>query len=162
MAHVVRTERLSSAEAAAQIDALTELLVDAVESGASVGFLPPLARGEARKYWQEVIAALESGNRILIAAFRGDGLVGSVQLDLAAKPNALHRAEVMKLFVHRAARRQGIGKLLMKAVEREATEKGRTLLVLDTRLGDPSETLYLSLGYTRAGVIPSYARSASG
>lgn len=40
--------------------------------------------------------------------------------------------------------------------------RGRTLLVLDTRSGDPSESLYTLLGYTTAGVIPGYARSASG
>jgi GNAT superfamily N-acetyltransferase len=68
----------------------------------------------------------------------------------------------MKLFVHRRARRQGIGTLLMKAVENCAKERDRSLLVLDTREGDPSERLYLSLGYRRAGVIPGYARSASG
>ena len=39
---------------------------------------------------------------------------------------------------------------------------GRTTLVLDTRHGDPSEALYQSLGWQRAGVIPRYAQSASG
>ena len=32
----------------------------------------------------------------------------------------------------------------------------------DTRHGDPSEALYRSLGWERAGVIPRYARSADG
>jgi GNAT superfamily N-acetyltransferase len=71
--------------------------------------------------------------------------VGAVQLDLAERPNALYRAEVMKLFVHRRARRQGIGRILMGAVELAAMEAGRSLLVLDTRKGDPSEQLYLSI-----------------
>jgi hypothetical protein len=34
--------------------------------------------------------------------------------------------------------------------------------VLDTRKGDPSEGLYASLGWTKAGDIPNYARSANG
>jgi hypothetical protein len=50
----------------------------------------------------------------------------------------------------------------MDAVESAAREAGRTLLVLDTRQGDIAEELYLSLGYTLAGVIPQYARSANG
>jgi hypothetical protein len=50
----------------------------------------------------------------------------------------------------------------MRQLEDLAREHARTLLVLDTRSGDPSELLYQKLGYTRAGVIPRYARSASG
>ncbi len=37
-----------------------------------------------------------------------------------------------------------------------------SLLVLDTRLGDPSNDLYVSLGYQWVGQIPHYARSGSG
>jgi GNAT superfamily N-acetyltransferase len=161
-ASLVRTEELSSDSARTNMAALGDLLQDAVDGGASVGFLPPLGVAEARDYWCEVAAALDGGNRILIAAFSDADLVGAVQLDLAARPNALHRAEVMKLFVHRRARRQGIGTVLMKAVENCARKRDRSLLVLDTREGDPSEQFYLSLGYRRAGVIPGYARSASG
>ena len=43
-----------------------------------------------------------------------------------------------------------------------ARQHGRTLLVLDTRQGDSAEHLYQKLGYTRVGVIPGYARSATG
>jgi hypothetical protein len=50
----------------------------------------------------------------------------------------------------------------MLEAARVAAADGRTLLVLDTRHGDPSETLYRSLGYQAAGIIPRYARSASG
>ena len=59
-------------------------------------------------------------------------------------------------------RRLGIGRALMVRVEEEARALGRMTLVLDTREGDPSERLYLSLGYVKAGVIPQYARSANG
>lgn len=68
----------------------------------------------------------------------------------------------MKLMVRTTARRRGIGRQLMLETERVAREAGRTLLVLDTRRGDPSQSLYASLGYSVAGVIPGYARSASG
>ena len=64
--------------------------------------------------------------------------------------------------VHRAARRQGIGRALMQAVEEDARRLARTTLVLDTREGDPSERLYRSLGYIYVGAIPRYARSADG
>jgi ribosomal protein S18 acetylase RimI-like enzyme len=68
----------------------------------------------------------------------------------------------MRLIVHRRARRQGLGRALMLAIEEHARRLGRTTLVLDTRHGDPSEHLYQSLGWALAGTIPRYARSAGG
>jgi len=50
----------------------------------------------------------------------------------------------------------------MRQLHALARQYGRTLLVLDTRQGDPSELLYRKLGYTRAGVVPGYAGSADG
>ena len=147
---------------ARHLDDLVDLLQDAVDSGASVGFLPPLSRDTAHEYWLGVLDDVDSGRRLLLGAFDGKRLVGSAQLELATKPNALHRAEVQRLLVHRSVRRRGIGEHLMKQLEDLAREHARTLLVLDTRSGDPSELLYQKLGYTRAGVIPCYARSASG
>jgi hypothetical protein len=38
----------------------------------------------------------------------------------------------------------------MGAVESAARKEGRTLLVLDTRRGEPSEAPYAALGYRRA------------
>ncbi len=141
---------------------LASLLQDAVASGASVGFLPPLSTGDAYLYWGGVFQAMAQGERILLVARAAESIVGSVQLDLATKPNALHRAEVQKLFVFQSQRRHGFGRALMQALEPIALEHGRTLLVLDTRQGDSAERLYRSLGYIEAGVIPSYARSATG
>jgi ribosomal protein S18 acetylase RimI-like enzyme len=141
---------------------LVALLQDAVASGASVGFVPPMGARAARAYWAGVKNAITGGNRILLAAVEQGDVLGAVQLDLAVMPNARHRAEVMKLMVHRAARRRGIGKALMLALEDAARRANRRLLVLDTRPGDPAEQLYLALGYTRAGVIPRYALSAAG
>jgi GNAT superfamily N-acetyltransferase len=144
------------------IDELAALLQDAVDSGASVGFLPPLGIAEAREYWAKVCDVIHPERRILLAALSDGRLTGSVQLDLAAMPNGSHRAEVMKLMVRRDARRHGIGRTLMSAIEEAGQRAGRSLLVLDTRAGDAAEQLYLNIGYTRAGVIPKYARGASG
>jgi GNAT superfamily N-acetyltransferase len=143
--------------------ALAALLRDAVESGASIGFLPPVSDAEAAAYWDTVATAAGEGSRVVLAAHDAElGLVGSAQLDLAMRENARHRAEVSKVMVHRRARRQGVGRALMLALEGEARRLGRTTLILDTRQGDPSETLYRGLGWTFAGAIPAYARSATG
>lgn len=109
---------LTADEAVALLPALRELLQDAVASGASVGFLPPLADAEADEYWAGVIAALRAGSRALLVARDDAGaLTGTVQLDLPTRANGRHRAEVAKLLVHRRARRQGLGRALMRALE---------------------------------------------
>ncbi|HEY3992739.1 MAG TPA: GNAT family N-acetyltransferase [Ktedonobacteraceae bacterium] len=141
---------------------LVHLLQDTVASGASVGFLPPLNDEDAQNYWNEVFQDVARGTQVLLVAREAGQIIGSVQLALAAKPNARHRAEVQKLFVLQTQRRRGTGRALMQEIEHTAREHGRTLLVLDTRQGDAAEKLYRQVGYIEAGVIPAYARSATG
>jgi GNAT superfamily N-acetyltransferase len=153
---------LDATEAASHLDALVELLRDSVDNGASVGFLPPLEEAEARAYWEGVVAELTSASRSLALA-RVDGRVaGTAQLVEAGKANARHRAEVSKVLVHSAFRRQGLGATLMRALEERAREQGKSTLVLDTLEGAPSEQLYQSLGWIRVGAIPQYAQVADG
>ncbi len=153
---------LDSSQLASQMHAFVALLEDAVNDGASLGFLPPLDPIAAVTYWHDCIDDLEENRTLLLAVYDGKSLLGSVQLALCTRPNGAHRAEVNKLMVHTTARRLGLGKSLMAAAEDHARRIGRTLLVLDTRKGDPSESLYRRLGYLAAGEIPRYARSAGG
>ena len=156
-------EALTPATLADREDELVDILVDAVEDGASVGFLAPLRRDEARAYWRSVRDAMADGSRILlVAGAPGQRATGTVQLDLAMRTNGRHRAEVVRLLVHTSARRHGLGRRLMQEIESRALALGRTTLVLDTREDDPSERLYRSLGWVLVGVIPKYAKSSSG
>lgn len=141
---------------------LATLLIDAVDGGASVGFLPPLDPGRAASYWTGLAYEVQCGQRIVLVALLKEKLAGTVQLALAPQENGAHRASVQRLIVHRSARRQGIGQALMHAVESFAKETGRTLLLLDTRKGEPAESLYVKLGYRRVGEIPGYARGGDG
>lgn len=156
----IQIERLTSL--AGDRDALCGLLVDCVASGASVGFLPPVARAEAERYWSGVERDVLDGSRLLLVARVGAQLAGAVQLSLCGKKNGLHRAEVEKLMVHTAHRGAGLGRLLLAALEAQARQLGRTLLVLDTRTGDVASTLYRKTGYLECGHIPGFALSASG
>ena len=65
--------------------ALITLLQDCVDSGASVGFLPPLTTEESTRYWQGVEANLVAGHRKLWLALEQQQLVGAVQLALCGK-----------------------------------------------------------------------------
>jgi len=137
---------------------LALLLLDATAAGASVGFLDSTTLDEAKEWWQQNIRE----RTILLVTRDAKGITGTVQLRPAPMPNQPHRADVAKLLVHRRARRQGLGVLLMEEIERRARSAGFTLLVLDTKRGDAAETLYRRAGWTEVGVIPGYALNPDG
>ncbi len=59
-------------------------------------------------------------------------------------------------------RGKGVATSLMRAAERLAVEKGRTLLVLDTAAEEGASRLYEKLGFTLTGEIPDYALKPHG
>jgi GNAT superfamily N-acetyltransferase len=91
--------------------------------------------------------------RLLIAE-QASRIVGTVQLHLAARSNARHRAEVAKLLVHPDVQRRSIGRRLMLAVEQAARLEQRSLLALDMRLGDGANAFYCAPGIAGQTPIP--------
>ncbi len=158
----VTIRSIDAAEANCQLPALSGLLVDAVAHGASVNFMVGLNLQEAEAYWIRQIAGLATGDRIWLVAEQNGSLVGTVMCVFAPQPNQPFRAEVSKMLVHSSQRRQGIGALLLAAVETAALEAGRTMLVLDTSEGSAGERLYLRCGWTAIGSIPGYAYATDG
>jgi GNAT superfamily N-acetyltransferase len=157
----VAIEPLSREPAERDVRDLAALLLDAIDSGAGVSFMPGLSMEAAMSWWRSILA--ESSDRAVILAARDDeGIVGSVQLQPAWAPNQPHRADVAKLIVHRRGRNRGIARHLMQALEHAAAERGFTLLLLDTCEGSAAERLYTSMGWTRAGVIPGFALNPDG
>jgi GNAT superfamily N-acetyltransferase len=154
--------QLDGASFAEHAPALAEILADAVASGASVGFVKPFTVADARAWWSTLEPEIAAGRIVLLGAFQDGALVGTVQLRLAAYPNARHRAEVAKLLVHRRARGQGFARALMARIEDEARALGRTLLLLDTLTGSDAERLYRALGYQCTGVVPGHAALPDG
>jgi GNAT superfamily N-acetyltransferase len=148
---------LNRQQALEAIPALSDILVDGVEGGASLGFMSPLSIAEAPKYWKGIAGAVGRGEILLFASEIDGRIVGTVQVGFAMKPNQPHRGDLMKLLVHSAARGRGISRLLMEAAERESAKHGRWLLVLDTATGSPAEEIYARFGWQRSGVIPDYA-----
>ncbi|MEU8762650.1 GNAT family N-acetyltransferase [Streptomyces sp. NPDC048659] len=139
-------------------DGLGDLLVDAVASGASLGFLAPLEPAEAAAWWTGA-----AGDREVWAAYGpGDEVLGAVTLVRDGKANGRHRGEIAKLVVHRAARGRGLGPRLLAAAEAHAAATGLTLLVLDTETGSPAERLYRAAGWSEAGSIPDFAAGPGG
>ncbi len=76
--------------------------------------------------------------------------------------NQPHRADVAKMLVLRRARRQGVARRLLDALEAAARGRGRSVLVLDAVTGGDAERLYERAGWTRVGVVPRYALMPDG
>lgn len=172
----IALQRLDGAQALAAIDALTDVLIDCVEGGASVSFMLPLTRERAAAFWRKVAESVARGERALLVARRressgtadaygtaNDGdIVGTVQLILDLPENQPHRADVAKMLVHRSARRRGVAQQLMAALDEVARDEGRHVLVLDTVTGGDAERLYQRTGWQRAGDVPKFARMPDG
>ncbi|WP_369250765.1 N-acetyltransferase family protein [Streptomyces sp. R41] len=154
--------RLDAAQLRSSADELADLLVDTVEGGASIGFLAPLDRAAAVAWWEGRAAEVSVGRLAVWVVRSEDRLLGTVSLAFPDKPNSRHRAELVKLMVHRDGRGQGLGRTLLTTAESGAIAAGVTLLHLDTETDSPAESLYRSAGWTELGAIPDYAATPSG
>lgn len=152
--------RLDENSFEAALDDLTDILHACVHDGASIGFILPFSPDQAQAYWQNRVRPDLLSDALDVFVVRTEGrILGTVQLIPASMPNQPHRADVAKLLVHPDARRQGLARALMSALEDRAIELGRNMLVLDTRSTDPSRILYQNLGFRVAGEIPNYCRN---
>lgn len=160
-------EELDAAGLRAHAGELAEVLRDCVRHGASVGFELPFPHEAALAFWHGLEGAVARGERRLFVARVAGGaldgrIAGTLALLPAGMPNGRHRAELSKLLVHSAARRQGLARALLLHAEAAALAMGRSLLVLDTCSGEPAERMYLGLGYLRCGEIPQFATMPDG
>src|ERR1700694_4249140 len=141
---------------------LSEILIEVVANGGSVSFMHPLEPETAAAFWDGALAAAGRGERVVLGAWDGEVLAGTVTLLLDCPPNQPHRAEIAKLMTRLSHRGRGVAAALMHAAEAVAAEAGRTLLVLDTATDGGASGLYEQLGYTLTGEIPDYALKPHG
>lgn len=157
-----RPDRAEDDAVEREVEMLSDVLHAVVHSGAGVSFVVPFSIGDARLFWVEkVLPGARARTRRVVVARMAERIVGTVQLDLAMPPNQQHRGEVAKLLVHPVARRRGVARALMIALEEIARSERRTLLTLDTWTDGYAEQLYRSLGYVVVGVIPRFARGST-
>lgn len=141
---------------------LSDILIEVVANGGSVGFMHPLAPEAAGAFWDGALAAAGRGRRIVLGTWEGEILTATVTLLLDCPPNQPHRAEIAKLMTRRSHRGRGIAAALMRTAEALAVQNGRTLLVLDTATEGGASALYERLGFVLAGEIPDYALKPHG
>jgi acetyltransferase len=161
-AAAIDVRNVGAPELRARRDEFVALLADAVDSGASVGYVLPHATAEYEKYWDDVGATVGAGERVVLICERDGRIIGAVQFAPCTKPNGRHRGEVQKLLVLRRARGAGIGARLMRDVEALAVHRGHRLLLLDTRADSDAERLYGKLGWQPYGAVPDYATDPDG
>ena len=160
------TETLNPSITVETVDALTSAdqsdLCDAAEAaireGGGFGWLSPPPRGMLERYWRGVLLVPE---RSLFVA-RLDGVIaGSAQL-VRPNPNneaQLHAATLTTSFVAPWARGHGVARLLTQSVEDAARDEGFVVLNLDVRETQSAAiALYETMGFTRWGTHPRYAR----
>jgi ribosomal protein S18 acetylase RimI-like enzyme len=141
---------------------LSEMLVEAVANGGSVSFMHPLPLQDAKAFWRDALGSADRGERIVLGAFDGAELIGTVTLLLKLSQNQPHRAEIAKMMTRISHRHRGIATALLREAERMATVRGRWLLVLDTAEDEGAAGLYERMGFKLTGVIPDYALKPHG
>ena len=144
------------------LDMLGALLVETVAHGGSVSFMHPLAPDVARAFWAGALAAAARGERLVLGAYDGAALVGTLTLLLDCPPNQPHRAELSKMMTRLSHRGRGVATALLRQAEALAAQRQRSLLVLDTASDGGASTLYEKHGFVLAGEIPDYALKPHG
>ena len=106
--------------------------------------------------------AMAAPNRVVLVAERDGEIVGMAGLARSGVANAPHRAEVQRVAVAAGAQGEGVGRLLMAAIEDAARERDITLLWLTTHADSEACAFYEAIGYTQLGVMPDYSRRPDG
>ncbi|KAJ4164597.1 hypothetical protein LMH87_006265 [Akanthomyces muscarius] len=134
-------------------------------------FLPPLSHDKLLSWWKSRIAEIADGSRIMFLLIddvdpseriKGPEIMGVVMLYMPPSETGPFRCMVEKLLIRKTFRGRGGARLLMAALEAEALNRQRTMLLLDTETGSPAEAVYKKLGYTQVGKIPNYGISPTG
>jgi len=141
---------------------LSQMLIETVAQGGSVGFMHPVEPKDALAFWEKALAAAGRGERIVLGGFDRGALVGAVSLLLDTPPNQPHRADIAKMMTRVGHRGRGVATALLREAEASAVARGRTLLTLDTATEEGASALYEKNGFVFAGEIPDYALKPHG
>lgn len=144
--------------AAGDLDDLCDATDSAIEGGGGFGWVHLPARDVLERYWQGVLAMPQ---RILLVARMDHMICGTCQLVKPAANNEAqaHTVHLTTNFVAPWARGHGLAKMLVEKAEEVAREEGFSVIDLDVRESmERAITLYESMGYTKFGEHPFYAR----
>jgi ribosomal protein S18 acetylase RimI-like enzyme len=141
-----------------------QLMLEAYELAADAFTSTPEDRAkEPESYWTNRIAD-PSGLSAAFGAFNGQVLLGTVALELSAKPKTRHKALVIGMYVAPAMRGTGAGRALMTALVDYALAKEelRMLTLTVTEGNEPAVRLYRRFGFEQFGAEPMAILTPSG
>jgi ribosomal protein S18 acetylase RimI-like enzyme len=153
----ISVERLTSFTKADLAD-LCDAADSAIQSGGGFGWVRPPPRHVFESYWKGTLLVPE--RQLFVGRLDGT-IAASAQMARPARNNEAQAfsATLMTSFVAPWARGHGLAKLVTVAVEDAARVSGAQLINLDIRETQTAAIqLYETLGYTRWGVNPNYAR----
>lgn len=163
MRNEINVRSLSANDRSSYIEILSDILLDCVSGGASVGFMSTLSRQRALAFWDDTFDSVAQRERVLFIAECPDRRpVGTVQIVTSQPDNQTHRADISKLLVHRESRGRGVARRLMEEVDIVSAKLGKSLLVLDTATGSDAESMYIKLGWNQSGIIPNFSMLPNG
>jgi ribosomal protein S18 acetylase RimI-like enzyme len=140
------------------MSALCEATNAAILDGGGFGWITPPGQAALERYFRGAMLVPE---RELFVG-RADGVItGSAQLVRQPRNNEAQAfaANIMHSFVAPFARGNGLARLMTQRIEDRARHLGYKVLNLDVReTQEAAIALYESLGFTRWGVHPEYAR----
>lgn len=138
--------------------ALCEATDAAIMEGGGFGWVNPPGRQALERYFRGLLLVPE---RELFVGRLDGVIVGSTQLVRPPRNNEAQSfaAQMMHLFIAPYARGHGVGRMMVQRVEDGARALGYQILNLDVRETQAAAIrMYESLGYTRWGEHPAYAR----
>ena len=104
------------------------------------------------------MAAADRGERIVLGAFDGEDLIGTVTLVLNLAQNQPHRAEIVKMMTRVSHRHRGIATLLLREAERIGDRARALAIGARYRRGrGRGRTLRADGISSSTGLIPDYA-----
>lgn len=122
---------------------------------------PQERAAEPDAWWVKRITHTHS---VVLGAFEGQELIGTVALEFSAKPKTRHKAYVLGMYVTPAFRATGAGRALLDALITLAGHRpGIQVLNLTVTEGnDAAVNLYRSAGFEPFGTEPMAIRTPSG
>lgn len=138
------------------------LMLEAYELAADAFTSTPQERAAEPEAWW--VKRITDAHSVVLGAFAGDALVGTVALEFSTKPKTLHKAHVLGMYVQPGFRAFGAGKALMDALLALAAQrKGVELLNLTVTEGNEAALkLYRSVGFESFGTEPMAIRTPDG
>ena len=157
IAGTVSVDRLTK-YSGTDLDDLCEATESAITEGGGFGWLNPPPRQVLENYWKGVLLVPE--RRLVVGRLDGT-IAGSAQLSRAPRNNEAQAfaGTLTSAFVAPWARGRGLGRGIVREIERLAREIGLAVLNLDLRDTQRAAiALYEHLGYRRWGTHPVYAQ----